>query len=74
MQREMSVVFKHNDPWWIGWSPELEGAFGQGRTLEEARESLREAIQLILDDLAAEDTAGDGGAGLIHERLLIAAS
>ena len=30
--------------------PELPGANGQGETLEEAKESLREAIYLILED------------------------
>lgn len=30
--------------------PEIPGANGQGETIEEARESLRDAIQLILED------------------------
>ena len=30
--------------------PEIPGANGQGETLEEAKESLREAIYLILED------------------------
>ncbi len=34
------------------WSicPEVAGANGQGKTIEEAKESLREAIELILKD------------------------
>ena len=30
--------------------PEIPGANGQGETIEEAKENLREAIELILDD------------------------
>jgi predicted RNase H-like HicB family nuclease len=30
--------------------PEVPGANGQGETVEEAKESLREAVALILDD------------------------
>ncbi len=31
-------------------SPEIPGANGQGETIEEAKNSLREAIELILED------------------------
>ena len=31
--------------------PEVQGANGQGETIEEAKESLREAIELILEDV-----------------------
>ena len=30
--------------------PEISGANGQGETVEEAKDSLKEAIELILDD------------------------
>ncbi len=30
--------------------PEIPGANGQGETIEEAKENLREAIELILED------------------------
>jgi predicted RNase H-like HicB family nuclease len=34
---------------YIGYVPELPGANSQGETLEEVRENLSDAIQLILD-------------------------
>ena len=34
--------------------PEVPGANGQGETVEEAKESLKEAIKLILEDLREE--------------------
>ena len=34
----------------IGYCPEVPGANGQGRTKDECRENLAEAIALILED------------------------
>jgi predicted RNase H-like HicB family nuclease len=42
--------------WWAAWVEELPGANTQGTTIEEARENLREAIALMLED-EAEDEA-----------------
>lgn len=41
-------VFEKVEDWYIGYVQELPGANAQGKTLEEARENLREAIELIL--------------------------
>jgi predicted RNase H-like HicB family nuclease len=42
-------IFAEYDGWIVGWVRELPGAIVQERTIEEARESLKEAIQLILE-------------------------
>jgi len=42
-------VFEHVGEWWIGYIEELPGANTQGRTLEEARENLKEAAHLIIE-------------------------
>jgi predicted RNase H-like HicB family nuclease len=49
MHREFSAVFERDGQWFIGYCPEVPGANGQGQSLEECRESLRAAIQLILE-------------------------
>jgi predicted RNase H-like HicB family nuclease len=36
--------------WFVGWPPQIPGANGQGRNVEECCESLSAAIQLILED------------------------
>jgi len=54
-------VFEKVGDWYIGYIEELPGANTQGKTLEEARENLREAIELILlsnRELAEKDLAG----------------
>lgn len=38
--------------------PEVSGANGQGETLEEAKNNLREAIELILEDRKADILRG----------------
>ncbi|AFZ26145.1 hypothetical protein Cylst_4035 [Cylindrospermum stagnale PCC 7417] len=48
MENSFTAVFEKVDDWYIGYVQELPGANVQEKTLEEARESLREAIELIL--------------------------
>jgi predicted RNase H-like HicB family nuclease len=42
-----TAIFEQVGEWWIGYVEELPGANTQGRTLDEARENLKEAVQLI---------------------------
>ena len=50
MTNEFNAVYEQDGDWHIGYCLEVPGANGQGKTLEECRESLREAIKLILED------------------------
>jgi len=50
MSNEYTAIIERDDDWFIAYCPEVPGANGQGRTKEEARESLAEAIALILED------------------------
>ncbi len=43
-----TAVFQHDGDWWVGWVEELPGANAQERTLDAARESLKEAIRDII--------------------------
>ena len=43
---ELTAVFKKVPEGYIGWVEELPGANTQGKTLEETRENLQEAIRL----------------------------
>lgn len=44
-----TAVFQQDEDWWIGYVEELPGANAQERTIEEARESLREAVSDVLE-------------------------
>ncbi len=50
MSNEFTAIFERDDDWYISYCPEIPGANGQGRTKEEARESLAKAIALIFAD------------------------
>jgi predicted RNase H-like HicB family nuclease len=58
MRNEFTAVFERDDEWFIAYCPEIPGANGQGRTKEEARRSLAEAIALILEDRREEGLRG----------------
>jgi predicted RNase H-like HicB family nuclease len=50
MHNEFTAVIEKDEEWYIGYCPEIPGANGQGRTVEECKKSLAEAISLILED------------------------
>jgi predicted RNase H-like HicB family nuclease len=58
MTNEFTAIIEQDGPWFIAYSPEISGANGQGRTREEARESLAEAIRLILEDRREDGLRG----------------
>jgi len=50
MSREFTAVFEKHGRWYIAYVEEIPGVNTQGRTLSEARENLKEALQLILEE------------------------
>ena len=50
MRNEFTAIIEQDGDWFIAYCPEIPGANGQGRTIEESRESLAQAISLILTD------------------------
>ena len=50
MRNEFTAIIEKDGDWYVAYCPEVHGANGQGRTIEESRESLAEAIALILED------------------------
>lgn len=54
MHNEFTAVIERDEDWFVAYCPEVCGANGQGRTKDEAKESLAEAIALILEDRRAD--------------------
>jgi predicted RNase H-like HicB family nuclease len=68
---KFTAIFEQVGEWWIGYVEELPGANTQGRTLEEARENLKEAVQLVIEanrELARRETKGRN---VIREDLMV---
>jgi len=50
MHNEFTAIIEKDDDWYIAYCPEVPGANGQGRSVQECKASLAEAIGLILED------------------------
>jgi len=58
MRNEFTAVIERDGKWFIGYCPEIPGANGQGHTIEVCRESLADAIALILEDRREDGLRG----------------
>ncbi|MBE0448093.1 MAG: type II toxin-antitoxin system HicB family antitoxin [Actinobacteria bacterium] len=61
MHEKLTAVFKKSPYGYVGYVEELPGANTQGETLEEAKENLVEAVQLVLEanrQMAEEELEG----------------
>jgi predicted RNase H-like HicB family nuclease len=54
MRGEFTTVLEQDGDWFIAYCPEVPGANGQGKTVEEAKANLAEAIDLLLEDSPRE--------------------
>jgi len=69
---KFTAVYEKLDDGWIGYVEELPGANTQGKTREEVKENLQDAVQLIIDanrELARREAVDKN---LIREELLVA--
>ena len=58
MRNEFTAVIERDGAWYIAYCPEIPGANGQGKTKDEAQNSLAEAIALILADRREDGLRG----------------
>jgi predicted RNase H-like HicB family nuclease len=61
LTKKFTAAFEQEGEWWIGYVEELPGANTQGQTLEEGRENLKEAVQLVIEanrELVRRETEG----------------
>lgn len=54
MHNEFTAVIERDEDWYIAYCPEIPGANGQGKSLEDCKQSLSDAIALILEDRRAD--------------------
>jgi predicted RNase H-like HicB family nuclease len=70
MHNEFTAIIEKDEKWYIGYCPEIPGANGQGRTVEQCRQSLAEAISLILED-RRQDALRGVPADAIHDTVVL---
>jgi len=71
MENKFTAVFEQDGEWWIGYVEELPGANTQGKTREEARENLKEAVALIIEANRQLLRREINGKNVIREELLV---
>lgn len=71
MKKRYTVVFEKSDKWWAVHVEGLPGAFSQGKTLEEARENIRDAISLIVESAESETVTEIVPENVLREEILV---
>lgn len=71
MPVELTAVFMQVPQGYIAFIEELPGTNTQGKTLEEARENLREAVKLILEANREFAEKSLAGRAVVRERFAI---
>lgn len=68
----LTVVFERGEQgWWVATCPEIPGAVSQGRTVDEAREMLRDAIELLLEVRREKEAKEHAGQEVLREPLVL---
>jgi predicted RNase H-like HicB family nuclease len=70
---KLTAVFQKVPEGYIGWVEELPGANTQAPTLDEARENLSEAVELVLEANRALAEESLRGRDVIREPFVLAA-
>ena len=72
MMEQYTAIFERGeDGWWVASCLEVPEAITQGETIEEARENLKDAIQLLLE-VRREDAEKElEGRDVIRETLIL---
>lgn len=54
MQKEFTAIIEREDDWYVALCPELDIA-SQGKTVDEARRNLQEALELFFETASEEE-------------------
>ena len=47
--QNFTAIYKKHGQWYLGWAEEIPGINTQGRTLQEAKNNLREAARMVIE-------------------------
>lgn len=72
MHNEFMALIEKHDDWYVGLCPEIPEANGQGKTVEDCRQNLADAISLVLID-RREDALRGVSQSVLREIVTVAA-
>ena len=58
MRNEFTAIVERDGEWYVAYCPEIPGANGQGSSRQDALDSLRDAVALILEDRREDGLRG----------------
>jgi predicted RNase H-like HicB family nuclease len=64
-----AVIKKGQDGWFIGYIEEIPGVLTQGKTIEETKENLMDALELFTETQREESEKELNGAEVIREEV-----
>jgi predicted RNase H-like HicB family nuclease len=73
MDYQLTAIYHKVHEGYVAFVEELPGANSQGATLDEARENLREAIEMVIDANRTISGRELGGAKVIREPIKVSA-
>ena len=62
--KQLTAVFEEHEDWFVAYLEEIPGVNTQGKTKEEARANLEDALEMFLEanrELARQDISGKAG-------------
>ena len=71
MQNFTAVFERAEQGWWVATCPEIPGAVSQGKTIDEAREMLRDAIEILLEVRREKEAKEHAGREVVREPLVL---
>jgi predicted RNase H-like HicB family nuclease len=72
MEKYTAIYERGEDGWWVASCLEMPEAITQGETIDEARDNLKDAIQLPLEEVRREDAEKElEGRDVIRESLAL---
>ena len=65
MSKKLTAVITKEDKWYVAHCVEL-GVVSQGKTIDEAKANLKEAVDLYLESFGNEDIPDSGGEVIVY--------
>jgi predicted RNase H-like HicB family nuclease len=72
MKHHFNAIFERDGDWWVATAVEIPGAFSQGKSIDEARENLLDAIhELLIARRELAEAEVSEKTGTVREKLFV---
>ena len=71
MENNFTGIIEKTDDWYIGYIEEIPGVNTQGKTIDEVKDNLKEALELILVSNRELSEKNIVGKSIIKEKIMV---